>query len=98
MHSGSVALRPLAFLAYTRSIVRREIIVRFRGDPQAQPSGPLKRFLMSALFIAIALAVLITTLALGLSLMLIIWIVLAVAVVVAIVRSFFSSPDRTSRL
>ena len=78
--------------------MRREIIVRFRGDPKVQPSGPLKRLLMSVLVIGFALAVLITTLALGLSLMLIIWIIITFAVIVAIVRSFFPGPDRTNRL
>ncbi len=77
--------------------MRREIIVRIGGDPQAHPPGPLKRLIMTVIIAAIALAILVTTLVVGLSLMLMIWIVLAVTVVVAIARNFFSRPLRTNR-
>jgi hypothetical protein len=77
--------------------LRREITIRFRGDPTVGRPSLFKRILMGVAVAAIAIAIMLTALVLGLSLMLIIWLMLAIAIVVAIVRSIFSRPDRVDR-
>jgi hypothetical protein len=78
--------------------LRREIIIRFRGDLGVQRSGLFKRILVGIAVAVVAIIIMVTALVLGLSLMLIIWVSLAIAIVVAIVRTIFSRRDQINRV
>ena len=74
--------------------MRREIIIRFRGDHSVERPGLFKRIIVGIAVAIVAIAIMLAALVLGLSLMLIIWAMVAIAIVVAAVRSIFSRSDR----
>jgi D-alanyl-lipoteichoic acid acyltransferase DltB (MBOAT superfamily) len=67
--------------------VKREIIIRLRGNDSASRPGPFKRLIMAAAGIAIAFTILMAILLLGLSLILIIWGMIAITLLTAIVKA-----------
>jgi hypothetical protein len=95
--SPAATIGRLVLRAYTGIIVKREIIIRLRGNDSASRPGPFKRRIMAAAVIAIALTILMAILLLGLSLILIIWGMIAITLLTAIVKAILRD-DSMKRL